>query len=662
MSPLVRMIQLRMENFRPYYKQNIIDFSTIPQKNFNVICGGSGSGKTTIMDAISWCMYGEEQHKTGKVKGDDTRILNDKIKDESDVNDVISVTVEILFGEKDAVEYRFLRSMDFRKISEDKFSPIINSQKFSVKVTDDRNNTVDYPYPENAVNWIFPQKIKHLFKFDGEQLKNFFERDNSNKTKQAIKDITQINKLELVTERINKVLKEYKPKKTRSHDIEGLESLLISGRRKIEEFNNNLKQLQDEYTIAEKELNGVEARLKLYGDIDIEALIRKQKEIADTIGQIESGIKETKKEKFAHILQSLPNIFCHDVLVDTYNKIESKYESGELPSDIKEGFVKRLLERKKCICHTSLDEGSEARKFVEEYLKLVPLSKYEDKIRHGQQDIGKRINSIKSFSEQRILYEKRIVQLEDQLSAAMEEAERLKKTLNENQPEMIKSLLSQRTSFQNDLARITKDMGNIEGKIETTQEDNNKIEIEIRRLTKRHITDDDTRLKFDIGTQIIDFVDNLQENLLKELKTNIESQTDQIFRQCVKEPRVSKVIITDDYECQVIDKKGFNFYSELSEGQKEALAASFMMALRQDSGFNSPIIFDFPFGRIDNRLRTETIEALKKILAEVQVIFILIEDTEFRDLERKLMAERLGPIYQLKKKFTESQTEVIKLD
>jgi len=656
---LVRMVELNIENYRPYYLMNTFDFSVDPKKNFNVIIGGNGHGKTSIMDAISWCMYGIEQHKSGIHELD---LVNDKIKNESEINDIITTSVEILFGENDRVEYRFLRSMDYRKTSDDTFAPVLGGSKFSVKVIDERDNVSDYPYPETAVNWIFPSKIKHLFKFDGEQLKNFFERDNSNKTKQAIKDITQINKLESVTSRINRVLKEYKPKKSSSKEIEDLDACDAGLKLKLAGFEENQRKLQEEYSAVETELNSVEGKLKALGDVNIDALTERQKTLDTTIKKFQAEITDTKKEKFSHILQSLPNIFCYQILDQANKKIEQKYESGELPSDIKEGFVKKLLEKHKCICHTELKEGSQSRKNVEEYLKLVPLSKYEDKIRHGQQNIGMRINSVNTFLEQRKLYETKLIDLEERLAEANEESKRVQSLFKNTNVENAKSLISQQTAYRNDLSRLTRDIGNIEGKIEATKNDITEVELDIKKLTRLQIKDEVSREKYEIGSQIADFITNLQETLLKELKNDIEHQTNSIFKQCLIEPRVDRVVITDDYECKVIDKKGNNLYSDLSEGQKESLAAAFIMALRKDSGFDSPIIFDFPFGRMDNNLRIETITSLNKVLSDVQVIFLLIEGTEFRELERKLMSDHLGSLYQLQKQTTEPRTEVIKLE
>ena len=56
-----RISSLEIENFRQYRNAHI-KFSRDPQKAFTIIRGSNGAGKTNIMNAITWCLYGTEKH------------------------------------------------------------------------------------------------------------------------------------------------------------------------------------------------------------------------------------------------------------------------------------------------------------------------------------------------------------------------------------------------------------------------------------------------------------------------------------------------------------------------------------------------------------------------------------------------------------------------
>ena len=53
-----------IKNYRQY-RDVSIDFARDPDKNFTIIKGNNGTGKTTMLNALSWCLYGEEIHDYG---------------------------------------------------------------------------------------------------------------------------------------------------------------------------------------------------------------------------------------------------------------------------------------------------------------------------------------------------------------------------------------------------------------------------------------------------------------------------------------------------------------------------------------------------------------------------------------------------------------------
>ena len=54
----MKPLMLTMEAFGPYANKEIIDFSQLGEKSFFLITGPTGSGKTTILDAMTFALYG----------------------------------------------------------------------------------------------------------------------------------------------------------------------------------------------------------------------------------------------------------------------------------------------------------------------------------------------------------------------------------------------------------------------------------------------------------------------------------------------------------------------------------------------------------------------------------------------------------------------------
>jgi len=96
----VRPESLIFEAFGSYLERTVIDFSKVGRDGIFLICGSTGGGKTTLLDAISIALYGRA---TGSLRGDKWRLLRCKLADRA-----VDTYVEFIFslGEE---RYRFVR-------------------------------------------------------------------------------------------------------------------------------------------------------------------------------------------------------------------------------------------------------------------------------------------------------------------------------------------------------------------------------------------------------------------------------------------------------------------------------------------------------------------------------------------------------------------------
>ena len=70
----MRPITLTVSAFGPYGDEQVLDFRQLGQRNFFLICGPTGAGKTSILDAICYALYGET---SGAERGDTRKIRSD---------------------------------------------------------------------------------------------------------------------------------------------------------------------------------------------------------------------------------------------------------------------------------------------------------------------------------------------------------------------------------------------------------------------------------------------------------------------------------------------------------------------------------------------------------------------------------------------------------
>ena len=87
--------KLEMYNFRQYIDLQEVSFSTNPEKNVTVLIGVNTSGKTTIIRAFEWCLYGKNGFE-------DPVLLNNEVRDNMNIGDAQEVWVAVTFSHEDS--------------------------------------------------------------------------------------------------------------------------------------------------------------------------------------------------------------------------------------------------------------------------------------------------------------------------------------------------------------------------------------------------------------------------------------------------------------------------------------------------------------------------------------------------------------------------------
>ena len=81
---MIKILSIEFENYRQY-KNITIEFPQNCENNLHILKAKNGTGKTTFLNAILWCLYSQEFYLTDADKA--LSILNDSIISESNVGD-----------------------------------------------------------------------------------------------------------------------------------------------------------------------------------------------------------------------------------------------------------------------------------------------------------------------------------------------------------------------------------------------------------------------------------------------------------------------------------------------------------------------------------------------------------------------------------------------
>jgi DNA sulfur modification protein DndD len=113
----MRIERLLLKNYRQFRETEFL-FQPVPGNDLSVIIGKNGTGKTNILNAINWCLYGDEPHLSKESQ--QVPILNLKcIEEFSDANRQ-AVVVKIWAQTDDKKNIAFAREHTFESLTDEK--------------------------------------------------------------------------------------------------------------------------------------------------------------------------------------------------------------------------------------------------------------------------------------------------------------------------------------------------------------------------------------------------------------------------------------------------------------------------------------------------------------------------------------------------------------
>ena len=153
----MKPVSIRFKCFGPYLQEQFIDFTQLEKSGLFLICGETGSGKTTILDAISYALYGRS---SGALRGD-LSVMRCKLAQPKD-----ETLVEFIF-DSGGHRYRFTRTLkygrknlndshDCARLEDGVFVPIFENPKLK-SVNEKAEELIGLTYDQFRQVIVLPQ-------------------------------------------------------------------------------------------------------------------------------------------------------------------------------------------------------------------------------------------------------------------------------------------------------------------------------------------------------------------------------------------------------------------------------------------------------------------------------------------------------------------------
>lgn len=609
----MKLERMRIENWRSFYKDHEIIFSTDPAKNVTLIRAENGFGKTNLLAAVNWCLFGilppPEDFQNPK------KLLNDhaKLKDNA-----TRVRVELEFEHKgksykasrtyDQPHERTnsLRLVELKEGTETPLSSSVNVDRF--------------------INAVLPKEMAPHFFFYGEATSKYTNHQGAEAFGAAVKNILGATAATMALSDLERAFRDYQKEAANHSSSDAIE--IDSKIQAIEEqgvpLEEALKAAKEEEVAADKFIEQINKQLLGSEQVGKDQL-RRDKLSADL--QSRTGrLKRLQAEAQRWFDSYGTAILAQSFITDVKRLLEQEDTRRKIPGDFNEKFVTEILEDKICICGRPIGHGTEEETHVRSMLQTATDRTMVDRVLSTQAALGKLEAQGKLGWTARAKLSAEQAQLVDEIQNIEAELHEISERLRTNDIKAIAEKEEARRVYKSKQRLAIQK----QSQIENQQHDNKRRIDQLARDRDRLVRESLAAQRYVKRSQVTgELVSRLKSRLEEEetfARLQIKLKIDKIINAFLR--KSFRVQIDKNYRVTVVDDQDNN--AALSDGEKLLFGLAFTGSIaefardRQHedvdillSGTDAPLVIDSPFGDLDTTYRQAVASFLPKMAPQV---------------------------------------------
>ena len=636
--------KLTIENYKSFQLPTEIIFPVGEDGRSIFLIGGmNGAGKTSIMEAVTFCLYG------GKAE-DIYRNINRREKAKGNAYVVFELVMEM----EDGSELLVKRSWEAGAVNDPK--PRDLTERLMVVRDGKRVSVQNKTIWQDFIRAVIPPGITQFFFFDGEKIQEIAADDHSEvrlkSSLEAALGIQFINRLasdivyikheerkgfvEISDEDLEfkqSELRREKSKLTRKcHERDGLRAELEGFKAQLEEAKKRFEATFHAAPESRESMREQEKERLLAGNrhaqVENEARALSEKILPFSIaGKLFDGIRrqiEVERE-------SASGEAIRENAASLAKRIVRVVEEPE-PIYTEKLSEERMVELERRIFRL-LQEG-DAKASVDKVLDL------------SDRDSARILNRMESLENSDVFLLKPLIEEARSLDTQIRQLEGVGQggTLTPAEGNLFDELQVEMESCSTQIGRKTEQLRIVEDDILALEKRIGHIEVEIEKLYEKHNVSKEKADFIEECNSIASVLNQFIVRLRKNKVHLLQEKTFEMYRMLSSRGGLIKDITIDDktYEVRIADRNGHEIRkSGLSAGEKEVFAVSLLWGLAQTSQLKLPIIIDTPLSRLDSTHRDNIVSSYFPNAGE-QVI-ILSTDTEIdADYYRTLKPQLSG--------------------
>ena len=634
--------KLTIENYKSFQFGTEIGFPVGEEDRSIFLIGGmNGAGKTSIMEAINFCLYGA---KTDEI----FRNINRREKARGNAH----VSFELVMEMDDLSELVVKRSWSAGAIDDPK--PRDLDERLVVVRDGKRVSVQSREIWQDFIRSVIPPGITQFFFFDGEKIQAIAADDHSEvRLKSSLEAALGIQYINRLASDVIYIKNEERKGfvEISDEDLDFKQSELKKERSKLSRRQKERERVRQELEEFKQQLEDTRQRFAaaFHTEPETQEVMRvnekKRIQAANRLAQVENEIRMLCEK-------NLPFAISGRLFDPMRRQIEAERESAGSEA-IKEHAaalakrIVRVVEEPEPIYRETLspDKMAELERRIfrllregdphDELVRILDLS---------DRDAARVLNKMESLESGDVFLLKPLLEEKRELISQIRKLEGLSQAglLTESERELFEQLQAEMEGCSTQIGRKSEQLRLLEDEILGLEKRITDIEMEIEKLYEKHHVSKE-RAEF---IQECDAIAGVLNQFVVRLRKNkvhlLQEKTFEMYRLLSSRSGLIKDIIIDDktYEVRISDRNGHEIKkSGLSAGEKEVFAVSLLWGLAQTSQLKLPIVIDTPLSRLDSTHRDNIVNNYFPNAGE-QVI-ILSTDTEidkdyYRNLKNRL--------------------------
>ena len=625
--------EIRLTKFRCFYGESVIKFSTDTERPVTLIYAENGVGKTTLLNALLWCFYGETTERFEKRED----ILNHDAKKEGHT----TASVEVLFEHND------------KDYSAKRFFGKNLSRTFLIHRIEE-GSRIDIPDATTFINTVIPKNMASHFLFDGEHAEVFLGEGNSGSIKSAVRDILGCSLIETAIADLKNISGQFRrqiPSTPSTMVIDARNSRADTLAKKSEEDEEEIKRLERQRQTTQTQIDNIEEKLR--NTSAAKELQRSRDRQKYHLDRAVARQREATDEVYRWLGENGRSIVSKKITEETFDFLDDKEHRGRIPSPYNEEFVKDILAEETCICGAHLEPGSPATLTVSRLLDKAANQVVRDRI----SKVRARLSSMKSARAKagpRLTAAKsRVAEANEEISSIETQLGDISTKLKGINLEDIAARERRRTELRRELPDIDRRIGSLQNGINNAKVEKDSIYKEINEIAQQN-------QQTAIYAARITLCESIKDTLESDMAAE-EGRARQVLRSWIKDllgatsHKVLTLHMTDDYVITLVNDEGMEIPK--SSGENQLLGLAFTAALvkfakvRQRAtcywllpGTIAPLVLDSPFGQLDDAYQTTIAEKIPQMAR--QVVLLLSRSQGSQEVLRVLQ-EHVGAEFLL---------------